>query len=284
MLAAWGDVDAPLLYRSAIKPIQAYVSQRNGAGLLPEQMALACSSHDATPVQLAIVRDMLESAGLEESDLRCPASPPGSFRRRLQLARRHGPERRRLYHTCSGKHAAFLRACVAQGWPTASYLEPDHPLQQEIMEEIGEATGTPTDPLAIDGCGAPVPAGTLTGLATAFARVTVDPRYTEQHTAMVTYPALLSTNVRQEGRIGPWFGGPLKRGAEGVIAAARQGVGLAVKSTDGSSRIAAIALVDLMQQWGLLPDAARRALSDVAAPAVLGGGVPVGTVEAALDR
>ena len=33
---------------------------------------------------------------------------------------------------CSGKHAAMLSACVAAGWPTAGYLERDHPLQQAI--------------------------------------------------------------------------------------------------------------------------------------------------------
>ena len=33
---------------------------------------------------------------------------------------------------CSGKHAAMLATCVANGWPTETYLDADHPLQRAI--------------------------------------------------------------------------------------------------------------------------------------------------------
>ena len=46
---------------------------------------------------------------------------------------------------CSGKHAAMLSACVAAGWPTAGYLERDHPLQQAIEARLAEAAGEAGD-------------------------------------------------------------------------------------------------------------------------------------------
>lgn len=283
VVTSWGDITAPVLYRSSIKPFQATVSQRNGAALVPEQMAVACASHDALPVQLALVGDMLDDAGLDEGRLGCPPAQPNSLDRRLDLAGRGEPRMRRIYHTCSGKHAAFLRACVAAGLPTSTYLEPSHPLQAEVLDELEKATGGVAEIVAVDGCGAPAPSGTITGLATAFARLTVEDRYAEACSAMTTYPGLVSSNRRSDGRIGAWWRGPVKRGAQGVIAAGRDGVGIAVKSREGSSLVAGIGLIAVMATLGLLADAAISALSEDAEPVVLGGGRPVGRVTPALE-
>ncbi len=56
---------------------------------------------------------------------------------------------------CSGKHAAMLATCVANGWDTATYLAPGHPLQQQILASFAELTGEPATLVAVDGCGAP---------------------------------------------------------------------------------------------------------------------------------
>lgn len=47
VIVQWGDPDDRVLYRSAVKAFQATVSQRNAAGLTPQQMAMACSSRSA---------------------------------------------------------------------------------------------------------------------------------------------------------------------------------------------------------------------------------------------
>ena len=44
---------------------------------------------------------------------------------------------------CSGKHAAMLLTCVVNGWDTATYRAPDHPLQQAIAATFAELTGEP---------------------------------------------------------------------------------------------------------------------------------------------
>jgi len=69
---------------------------------------------------------------------------------------------------CSGKHAAMLAACVVNGWPTSSYLNPQHPLQQAILRTVEELAGELVPATGVDGCGAPLFALTLAGLARAF--------------------------------------------------------------------------------------------------------------------
>ena len=70
---------------------------------------------------------------------------------------------------CSGKHAAMLATCVLNGWDTATYLDPAHPLQVAIADTFARLTGEPIDAVAVDGCGAPLLSTSLTGLARAFA-------------------------------------------------------------------------------------------------------------------
>jgi L-asparaginase II len=141
VIATQGDVDRRFFARSSVKPFQAHVSQTSGADLPPEWLAVASSSHDGTPAQLAIVRVMLDSAGLTESDLGCPPAWPlaMSSRSRLLLGGQYHPLR--IYHNCSGKHSGFLRACLASGWDATSYLSPDHPIQARVRSLLGREPG-----------------------------------------------------------------------------------------------------------------------------------------------
>lgn len=278
VLFSFGDTSFPIYYRSAIKPFQATASQRAGADLVPEHLALACASHGGQPVHVAIVREMLRGVGLGDSALRCPAGWPLSSRARDRLIAAGAVRPRPLFHNCSGKHAGFLRACVASGWSTTDYLVPDHPLQRSILEIVADATGADPHPLAVDGCGAPVLAGTIEGLATGFARLSVDPQFGAAATAMARYPSLVADSSRPDGRLAAWWGGPLKVGAQGLISASRAGVGIAVKSHEGSRTIATMVMMAVMHRLGLMPDSAFAALGDVAHPAVYGGGRRVGSI------
>ena len=102
--------------------------------------SLATASHVGTPAHVDVVRSILSEAGLDESALQTPAYWPVDVASHDALAAA-GDHSRPLYMTCSGKHAAFLAACVAQGWDTASYLDPSHPLQQAIVDVVEEYTG-----------------------------------------------------------------------------------------------------------------------------------------------
>jgi L-asparaginase II len=135
------------------------------------------------------------------------------------------------------------------------------------------------EPMGIDGCGAPTLRGELTGLARAFGRLTIEPRFAAAATAMKRFPALLSSNTLNEGKFAAWWGGPVKGGAQGLIAAGRHGIGIAAKSHEGNVEIAIAGMLEAIDRVGLLAQVAAEALVDVAQIPVLGGGRQVGTIE-----
>ncbi|MFC6344796.1 asparaginase, partial [Nocardioides hankookensis] len=167
-----GSVTAPILPRSSNKPLQALAMVRLGLDLPSELLALVCASHSGEAFHLDGVRRILAGAGLSEADLQTPPDFP------LEDAEWHavvaaGGERTPLQMNCSGKHAGMLASCVVNGWDTATYLDPDHPLQRAIWSTIEEVTGEPVAAAATDGCGAPLLSTSLLGLATAFRRLVV---------------------------------------------------------------------------------------------------------------
>jgi L-asparaginase II len=279
VIRSWGEPDLTFFYRSAIKPFQATVSLEAGAALTPEQLAVTCSSHGGYPIHRSIVMSTLRQAGLSAEDLRCPpAWPRDAAAKDLLIAAGH---RRplRIFNNCSGKHSGWLAAAAVQGWPTATYLERTHPLQHRIFALIKEVTGVDPAPIGIDGCGAPTMRGELTGLARAFGALSSEPRFAAAALAMKRFPALVSSNNLNEGMFAAWWGGPVKGGAQGLIAAGRNGLGFAAKSQEGDVDKAIAGLMEGIRQLGMLSVVAQEALVDVAHVPVLGGGQRVGTIE-----
>lgn len=284
LVARYGDIDRPFYIRSSAKPFQAYVSQEAGADLSPRQLAIACASHRGLQVQTSLVQKMLEDAGLDEDDLGCPPAWPSSGNA-LRLAQRAGADQtRRIWHNCSGKHASFLRACVASGWPVETYLEPDHPLQKKVvafMSEIGEHR---VEPVGVDGCGAPVARTTVRALAVMFARLASEPDLSEVFTAMHRYPALVGLNGQGDTEIAIATHSVAKGGAAGGMAiAVSDRFGIGAKSWDGLGSVASIGAVATLRRLGVLSHVAETALEQVVHPPVLGGGRPVGRWEPRFD-
>jgi L-asparaginase II len=274
------DLDRPFFYRSAVKPLQASVSQRRGADLGPEQLALAAASHGGQPVHVAVVAGMLAEVGLDEAHLRCPPDAPSSQSAATRLIGSGMELMRPLHHNCSGKHAAMLRACTAQGW-SLEYTHADHPLQQEIVEYAGEVAGAPVTPTGIDGCGVPTLRGDLVGLARAFARLASDPELRPIAENSSRYASLTSDGDRPGAVLSRWFPATVKGGAMGCVGAAWLDgpVGFAAKCWTGEGAPAIVGLVSLIERMGLFPSYPRAQVSDIARPAVLGGGKPVGGIE-----
>jgi L-asparaginase II len=284
VVASSGDITRPFYLRSAAKPFQAYVSQSLGAGLSQLELAMACASHRGFPVQVALVRSMLGKADLDETSLRCPADWPLGAEAAETLVRSGAHSKRSLWHNCSGKHAGFLRACVAQGWPTDSYLSPDHPLQQAVIQYVSGAGDFDVEPVGVDGCGAPVLRTSALAMATLFSRLANDDRLVEVRTAMQRYPALVGVNGSGDTEIAIAIGGVAKGGAAGCVGVAVEGrLGLAVKSWDGSHTIASSVAANALDQIGVLNATSRKALSAFMTPPVLGGGREVGQIETRLE-
>lgn len=283
VLLSWGNPDRPLFYRSTIKPFQATVALEAGARLFPEEIAVASSSHTGAPAHLAYVRSILHGVGLDERALQTPHAWPNGVRESARARRSGHRDKRRIFHNCSGKHSAWLAACRAADWPIDTYLDASHPIQIEIRQVLREVTGSDPEPVGIDNCGAPTLRRSVADLARGFAVLSVDHRFAQVSSAVSRFSGLVSGNERPVGRIAAWWDGPMKSGAQGLLAAGRNGVGIATKAEDGSQWVSVMAMMEVMRRLATLSQTALDALDEVAQPPVLGGGRPVGRVEAHVD-
>jgi L-asparaginase II len=283
-VTAIGDTVAPIFPRSANKPMQAAGMLRTGLQLDGELLALAASSHSGEQLHLDGVRRILTEAGLDVDDLQTPPDVPLDEAAREDWLRA-GNRRERIVMNCSGKHAAMLATAVARGWPMQTYLDPAHPLQLAIRATIEELTAEKVTAVGVDGCGAPLFALSLAGLARAFRElVRADANTAEGRVAaaMRAHPWYVGGTGRDATLLMLGVPGLLaKDGAEGVFAAALDdGRAVALKVDDGAARARAPVLVAALRQLGI--DA--PVLDQLEATPILGGGRRVGYVRAVLSR
>jgi L-asparaginase II len=283
-----GTVDTPVFPRSSNKPLQAAAMVRAGLELDGKLLALAAASHSGEGFHVAGVREILSGARLGEDALQCPPALPLDEASQHELLRAGaGPDR--IHMNCSGKHAAMLATCVAAGWPVGTYLDPAHPLQVRIRQEIERLAAEPVTAVGVDGCGAPLFALSVAGLARAFRSVVLaEPGSAERKVAdaMRAYPDWTSGTTRPERALMEAVPGLLlKSGAEGVegfaLADGRAG---AFKIEDGNQRARPPVTVALLRMLGAdqEPGADRAALDRLSAARVTGGGRDVGVIRAVL--
>jgi L-asparaginase II len=279
-VATWaGDVTGPIFPRSSSKPLQAVGMLRAGLGVTDEaDLALVCASHHGEPFHLSRVRAMLAAAGIDVAQLRTPPDYPLSESARDEVIRAGGG-RESILMNCSGKHTGMLLTCAANGWPYDDYRSPEHPLQRSLVDSVEELAGEGVGGTGVDGCGAPVLALSLRGLAGAFLRlVSAAPGTVERRVAdaMRAHPELVSGTLGEDTRLMRDVPGLLsKGGAEGVQAVAVPGVGaVAIKIDDGAMRARMPVLVSALRRLGM----AGRVLDEYAGSPVLGGGQRVGSV------
>lgn len=275
-----GDTAVPMYPRSSNKPIQAAAMVRLGLPLDGELLALAASSHSGEEFHLKGTLRILAVADLDESELQNTPGWPIDELARLAYIRR-GHEKSALAGDCSGKHAAMLVTCAVNGWPTDTYLDPQHPLQQAIAATLAELAGEPVAHTGVDGCGAPLFAVTLAGVARAFRSLALaEPGSPERLVvdAIQTHPEWTSGTTRDEARliraVPGLFG---KGGAEGVYAVALDdGRAAALKIADGQSRARPVVMAAALHRLGV----DHPVLDELGHVPVLGHGRPVGEVRA----
>ncbi len=278
VIHAWGCPQDSMLPRSSSKPLQASGMVEAGLTLTPPQLALAASSHNGEAMHLEIVRSMLADGGVAESALaNTPALPTDPDAQAAWIRAGGGPSA--LTQNCSGKHAAMLRTALVLAAPTRGYLSPSHPVQRAAAAGIERLTGERIAAIGVDGCGAPVAAISLIGLARAFSRMAAAAAGAPERQvadAMSAYPALVAGTGRDVTSFMAALPGAIaKDGAEGVHAfALPDGRAGALKVADGSERARGAVAVALLRHLGV-----DEAVLDTTRPApVLGGGRPVGTV------
>lgn len=296
IVEAWGDPELVMLPRSSSKMLQALPLIESGAAaannLWDAHLALACASHNGAAIHTNPVNAWLEQLGLTDDAFRCgPQEPADIDARDALICAGHGPMQ--CHNNCSGKHAGFLTLAQHLG-AGPEYLEPDHPVQQRVLEAFEDMTGITSPGYAIDGCSAPNFATTLTGFARALARMakgddgTARGRAAARLTdAMTKHPDLVAGEGRActELMRAMDHKAAIKTGAEAVYAAILpdQQLGIAVKIADGTTRAAECAIAGLLAKYGALDPYHPAAQKRLTGPITNWRGVETGQMHLSPD-
>ncbi len=276
LVAHAGDACLVTYLRSTAKPFQLLPLVESGAAdhfaFSDADLAVMAASHSGETAHVARVADILARIGLPVEALQCGAHPPYHDDTRQSMERsRTAPSA--LHNNCSGKHAGMLAWTVFHGAPIDSYLDEEHPLQQEIRRSLAQLGTVRTADVtcAIDGCSAPCFAMPLTAAATAFAQLAhaarprPDPRMDARAAAlrriagaMARHPELVAGSNRFDTELMRATGGKVlsKAGAEGYqgLALIDAGLGVAIKIADGQGRAAAPVAIAVLRQLNALSE------------------------------
>ncbi len=310
LLLAAGDPTTVVFMRSSAKPFQALPFVADGGpehfGLDDADLALICASHTGREEHTRRVAALLARAELTPAALQCGVHPPADPETATALACR-GEAPTPLHHNCSGKHTGMLLRARMHGWDTATYLDPEHPVQRDIRAALARFAGLPPEALALgtDGCSAPNFALPLYHAAWAWARL-ADPTDLDEPwataarritAAMTAHPEMVGGPGRFDTELMRALGPAVvaKAGAEGYQAlglaaghwpGAPGGVGIALKIADGDARNRArgVVALALLRRAGLLPEGIPPNLTRWAptGPVTNWRGLEVGTHEVLL--
>ncbi|SHK22566.1 asparaginase [Anaerobranca californiensis DSM 14826] len=256
-------------WRSSAKPIQAIPVVESGAmeryGITLKELALFCASHSGEDFHVEGVLGVLKKIDIAPEELRCGSHMPYNKKAEAKLLEK-GLAPSNLHCNCSGKHSGMLVVCQQKNYPLDDYTLLEHPLQQELLDLVGEFCNYPKEKIiiGIDGCGVPVYGLPIYNWALAYAYL-ADPTALEEKrrktieiitNAMTDFPEMvggtdrLCTDLMKVGK------GNLiaKAGAEGVycVGIKDQKLGIAVKMEDGSPRGRAPVVIEVLKQLGAL--------------------------------
>jgi L-asparaginase II len=266
-----GSPELPIYPRSAIKSLQAAAMLKAGLKVEADELAIICASHSGSQNHIDLVTKMLTSRDISISQLKNAVDKPLGEKEKISWGEKVPSQ---LAQNCSGKHAGMLITCQQNGWDMKSYLDLNHPLQVEIKNEIEDLSGEKVSAVSVDGCGAPLFAISLIGLARAISKLvkSKDDLYQQIVLACTKHPELVAGEGRLTTRMMQAVPGLfMKEGAEGVQACAlRDGRVIAIKIIDGSWRPVAPIIMEIFKRWGVaMPDESVK---------IYGGGSVIGEV------
>lgn len=229
-----GDV---LCYgRSMMKPFMMKVFAKElDAVLTSEQKAISVSSHNGDADHVNVAQSILSESelGLMQTPLALPLMQFGQQRRRP----------RRLYHPCSGEHAAILRGCQLKGWNRVGYVWPHHEFFLAYLAEVKKVLGQDWEPkvVAKDGCGLPTISMTTTEMARLYAHLVTTRKDDWIWDALITHPDLVGGFNRLDSTILKSCDGKViaKEGADGLLGLSVEhpdfpkGLGIVIKVAHG---------------------------------------------------
>ena len=222
--------------RSMMKPLlMKIVTDVLDDVLTDKQKAIACSSHNGDTEHVATAQSILTES--EWGLMQCPLDVPlVQFGRQVRRPRR-------WFHTCSGEHAALLRALRLKGINRAGYTLPTSSWFQDFIDLLNSMLHPDWKPLRIakDGCGLPTVSNTVDELATLFSALVRTKDDDWIWDSMCKHPDLIggfnrldSTIIKAgEGRV------LAKEGADGLLGIAIEhddwpkGLGIVIKIAHG---------------------------------------------------
>ncbi len=263
---SFGDAEAGVFPRSSCKAMQALPLIESGAadayGFGDAELAFACASHSGEDRHVEMAASMLAKAGRDVLALECGAHWSSDQTALIHQARTINRPTA-LHNNCSGKHSGFVCACVHSGAPVEGYIGYDHPLQREIREVMQSLTGAVLgeDNCGTDGCSIPTYAVPLKGLAHGFAKMLTGEGLSASRAkasrrlidACMAEPFYVAGTGRACTKLMELAPGRIfaKTGAEGVFVAAlpEQGLAMAVKCEDGTTRAAEAMIYALIARY-----------------------------------
>ena len=263
---AIGDTAHLTFLRSAFKPIQAIPAIVHGIQehfkLTNRETALIAASHRGEAFHLEELEKLMNKIGVTEDELLChPAYPlnPGAKDAMLQS----NLPKRRLCHNCSGKHLGMIALAKMLGASTEGYYEPEHPVQQEILQALSAVSGCGTEEIStgVDGCGVPVYALPLQVIANVYLKFARPELIADQtiREAVVKITGLMNenpdiisgtdaicTNLLMDDNI------VAKGGAQGVycFGLKEEKLGFALKVMDGTEEQWPLIVATILEQIG----------------------------------
>ena len=224
--------------RSMMKPLmmKTFADVLESEKISWEQKAISCSSHNGDTEHVATAQSLLSES--EWGLMQCPLDVPLiQFGRQVRRPRR-------WFHTCSGEHAAMLKALRVMGINRAGYTLPNSPWFKKYLEVLRKIMKnpewTPTR-VAKDGCGLPTVSNTVDELAVMFSGIAREKDDDWIWEAMNRHPDLIGGFNRLDSTCIKAGKGKLiaKEGADGLLGLSiihpdwERGLGIVIKIAHG---------------------------------------------------
>ena len=223
--------------RSMMKPLTMKIFVEDFEDLLDwRQKAISLASHNGDTEHVAAAQSILSSS--EWGLMQCPLDVPLiQFGRQVRRPRR-------WFHTCSGEHAAMLKALRRMGINRAGYTLPNSPWFPMFIDVLRGIMGKPDwEPqrVAKDGCGLPTVSNTVDELALMFSGLVREKDKDWIWESMNRHPDLIGGFNRLDSTCLKAGEGKLiaKEGADGLLGLAIEhedwpdGLGIVIKIAHG---------------------------------------------------
>lgn len=288
-LVAWyGNPDSVTFLRSSAKPFQAlpFIEAKGDQkyNLVSREIALLCASHSGTDAHIEQLRILQEKTGIRESNLCCGVHLPLDKATSLEMRKLDQPLTPNR-HNCSGKHTGMLAYAAMKNWSTENYIDPNNPVQVDILEVFAEMCGVQLSTIhtGMDGCSAPNFAVPLKNTALAYARLCDPDGFSASRmeaceiitSAMMDNPFMVGGPNRFDTLLMEATPGRIisKEGAEGyqamgimpgAMGAGSPALGIALKITDGdlTNRARPAVALEVLSQLTALSPAEMIKLAD----------------------